>query len=146
MKTLVKNPVTKIVAQAGVYATTFLPLSALASNPTSGPACSDPKTASIEDAAQCAQATNSQPSTLFGNGGIFQTISNVLIFLVGAVSVIMLIWGGFQYVISSGDSKRVESAKNTILYAIVGIVVAILAYAIVGFVTGSLTPTTTPTS
>lgn len=142
MKTLVENPVTKIVAQAGIYATTFLPLGAIASNP----ACGDPKSASISDAAQCSQATNSQPSTLFGNGGIFQTISNVLIFLVGAVSVIMLIWGGFQYVISSGDSKRVESAKNTILYAIVGIVIAILAYAIVGFVTGSLTPgaATTP--
>jgi hypothetical protein len=55
------------------------------------------------------------------------------------VSVIMLIWGGLQYVISAGDSKRVESAKSTILYAIIGIVVAILAYAVVGFVTSSLT-------
>jgi hypothetical protein len=70
----------------------------------------------------------------------------VLIFLVGAIAVIMLILGGLQYVISNGDAKRVESAKNTILYAIIGIVIAILAYAIVGFVTGQLAPggTSTP--
>ena len=65
---------------------------------------------------------------------IFQTITNTLLYIVGAVSVIMLIVGGLQYVLSSGDSKRVESAKNTILFAIVGIVVAIVAYAIVQFV------------
>ncbi len=77
---------------------------------------------------------NSTPSSLFGDGGVFPKIANLLIFLVGALAVIMLIWGGLQYVISAGDSKRVESAKNTILYSIIGIVVAILAYAIVNFV------------
>lgn len=66
--------------------------------------------------------------------GIFETITNVLLFLVGAVSVIMLIIGGFKYVVSGGDSSKTESAKNTILYAIVGIVVAVLAYAAVDFV------------
>lgn len=69
----------------------------------------------------------------------FRTISNILIFLVGAVSVLALIYGGFLYVTSTGEAKRVESAKSTILYAIVGIVVAIMAYAIVFFVTNSLT-------
>ncbi len=84
------------------------------------------------------------PADLFANGGVFQVIANVLIGLVGAVAVLMLIFGGLQYVTSNGDSKRVEGAKNTILYAIIGIVVALLSYAIVSFVTGSLT--TTPTS
>lgn len=68
----------------------------------------------------------------------FKTISNIIIFLVGAVSVIVIIYGGFLYVTSTGDAKRVESAKSTILYAVVGIVVAILAYALVNFVTTSL--------
>ena len=49
----------------------------------------------------------------------------------------MLIIGGIRYVVSGGDSGAVTSAKNTILYAIVGIVVAILAYALVNFVVGS---------
>jgi ABC-type Na+ efflux pump permease subunit len=52
----------------------------------------------------------------------------------------MLIYGGIRYTISGGDAKNVTAAKNTILYAIVGIVVAILAFAIVNFVITSLTP------
>jgi len=65
---------------------------------------------------------------------IFKTITNVLLFLIGAISVIMLIIGGIRYTISNGDSGAVTSAKNTILYAIIGLVVAILAYALVNFV------------
>lgn len=75
---------------------------------------------------------------LFGDGGIFQTVADVLLFLVGAVSVIMLIIGGIRYVISAGDQQAVTNAKNTILYAIVGIVVAFLAFAAVRFVVGRL--------
>ena len=68
---------------------------------------------------------------------IFQTITNVLLFVIGAVSVIMLIIGGIRYTISQGDSTAVTSAKNTILYAVIGIIVALLAFAIVNFVIGS---------
>jgi hypothetical protein len=75
-----------------------------------------------------------QVTDLFGTTGTFRTITNVLLFLIGAISVIMLIVGGLRYVISGGDSTAVTNAKNTILYAIVGIVVAILAYAVVTFV------------
>lgn len=78
------------------------------------------------------------PTTLFGTGGIFTTIVNILLYIIGAISVIMLIFGGIRYVVSGGDSAAVTSAKNTILYAIVGIVVAILAYAIVNFVINGL--------
>jgi len=80
-------------------------------------------------------ATESQPETLFGNGGIFTKVINFLLFFVGVVSVIMIIYGGIQYTTSAGDSGKVTSAKNTILYAIVGLIVSILAYAIVNFVT-----------
>jgi hypothetical protein len=61
-------------------------------------------------------------------------IVNTLLFLVGAVSVLSIIIGGILYVTSSGDSGNVTKAKNTILYAIVGLVVAFLAYAIVNWV------------
>jgi hypothetical protein len=80
-----------------------------------------------------------QQENLFGEGGLFQTITNVLLFVIGAVSVIMLIIGGIRYVLSGGDSSAVTSAKNTILYAVIGIVVAILAYAMVNFVITSFT-------
>lgn len=80
------------------------------------------------------------PTDLFnsisGNGGVFSKIINTMLFLVGVLSVMMLIWGGLRYVLSRGDSKAVEAAKNTILYAIVGLIVAIMAYAIVRFVVG----------
>ncbi|MDO4902589.1 MAG: pilin [bacterium] len=79
-------------------------------------------------------ATDNTRKDLFGDGGIFTTIINVMLFIIGALSVIMLIYGGIRYTISRGDSGEVNNAKNTILYAIVGLIVSILAYAIVNFV------------
>ena len=75
-----------------------------------------------------------QPTTLFGIGGTFQTVTNVLLYIIGAIAVIMLVIGGLRYVISGGNTEQVNAAKNTILYAIVGIIIAILAYAIIQFV------------
>lgn len=66
------------------------------------------------------------------------TIINVLLGLIGVVAVIMLIYGGFRYVLSAGNEKATSAAKDTILFAIIGIVVAVLAFAIVNFVIGSL--------
>lgn len=81
-------------------------------------------------------------TVLFGEGNsIFRTITNILLFLVGAISVIMLVIGGIRYVVSGGDQQAVTNAKNTILYAIVGIVVAFLAFAAVNFVTEQLDTT-----
>ena len=80
-----------------------------------------------------------QPATLFEDGGIFTTIINILLFIIGVIAVIMLIIGGIRYVVSGGDQAAVTAAKNTILYAIIGIIVAILAYAIVNFVITGLT-------
>ena len=62
---------------------------------------------------------------------------NAFLFIIGAVSVIMIIYGGFKYVTSAGESSAVASAKNTILYAVVGLVIAILAYTIASFVVGT---------
>ena len=64
------------------------------------------------------------------------TITNTLLWVVGVASVIMLIVGGLRYVLSGGDPKNTQAAKDTILYAVVGIVVALLAYAIANFVLG----------
>jgi TRAP-type C4-dicarboxylate transport system permease small subunit len=65
---------------------------------------------------------------------IITNVINILLFLVGTTAVIMLIIGGFRYVTSNGDSSAITSAKNTILYSIVGIIVALAAFAIVNFV------------
>lgn len=99
--------------------------------------CSDVTTGGIGSGASCAQPTGAAQN-LFGDGSIFNTITNILLFLIGAVSVIMLIIGGVRYVVSGGDQGAVTSAKNTILYAIIGIVIAFLAFAAVRFVTDQL--------
>jgi hypothetical protein len=70
--------------------------------------------------------------------GFLSAIANMLIFVVGAAAVIMIIFGGLKYAVSMGHPKRVESARNTILYAIVGLVVAACSYAVVNFVLGTL--------
>lgn len=93
-------------------------------------------TGGLAGGAGCAQGSGQQ-SDLFGSNGVFKTITNVLLFVIGAISVIMLIIGGIRYVVSGGDSGAVTSAKNTILYAVIGIIVAILAYALVNFVISS---------
>jgi cytochrome bd-type quinol oxidase subunit 2 len=63
-----------------------------------------------------------------------ETVINLLSVVVGVVAVIMIIIGGFKYITSSGDSNNVSNAKNTILYAIIGLVVVALAQVIVIFV------------
>lgn len=115
-----------------------LALSVSAVVPTAASAACTGISGGITGGADCAQGTG-QSDNLFTDGGIFQTVTNILLFLIGAISVIMLIIGGIRYVVSGGDQSAVTSAKNTILYAIVGIIVAFLAYAAVKFVTASIT-------
>jgi len=66
--------------------------------------------------------------------GLAKKIINIFSIVVGSVSVIMIIVGGFRYVISGGDSNGVSGAKNTIMYAIIGLVIVLFAQIIVKFV------------
>lgn len=65
---------------------------------------------------------------------LVQNVVNVLSVLVGIVATIMIMVGGFKYITSQGDSGNISGAKNTILYAIVGLVVVAFAQIIVRFV------------
>lgn len=67
---------------------------------------------------------------------IVKNVINVLLFVIGSVSVIMIIYGGVRYTTSAGSPEAVKAAKNTILYAVIGLVVAVLAFTIVNFVIG----------
>ena len=67
-----------------------------------------------------------------------EPIVSTLLFVVGVVAVVVIIIGGILYVTSTGDPGKTKRAKDTILYAVVGLVVAIMAYAIVAFVVGRL--------
>lgn len=62
---------------------------------------------------------------------------NVFLFVIGALSVIMIVHSGLKYTTSRGDPEQIKSAKNTLLYAVTGVIVALLAYSIVNFVVGA---------
>ena len=91
----------------------------------------------VEQGAEAARATG-MPAELIGDHGVFGRITNVILLIIGIVSVIMLIYGGLRYILSGGDSKKVTDAKNTILYSIIGLIISLLAYAIVNFVLTSV--------
>jgi hypothetical protein len=86
----------------------------------------------------CARGEGTPGELFDGPGSIFTTVVNVLLFLIGAISVIMLIYGGIRYTTSGGNSANVTAAKNTILYAIIGLIVAFLAFAVVNWVLGAV--------
>lgn len=69
---------------------------------------------------------------------ILTTVINLFSLVVGVVSVIMIIVGGLKYITSGGDSGNVTGAKNTILYAVIGLVVVALAQFVVRFVLGKV--------
>lgn len=71
---------------------------------------------------------------LFGPNSIWTNIINTLIYVTGSVSVLMIVIGGLRYATSGGDQGSINSAKNTILYAVVGLVLSLMGYAIVNFV------------
>ncbi|MBQ2672901.1 hypothetical protein IJG01_02950 [Candidatus Saccharibacteria bacterium] len=74
-------------------------------------------------------------SDLTGN---ITTILNAVIGVLGIVAVIVIILGGVQYMTSTGESGKVKKAKDTILYGIIGLVVCVLAFAIVNFVIANI--------
>lgn len=71
---------------------------------------------------------------------LINTIVDIFSLIVGVVSVIMIIYGGFRYITSGGDSNGVTAAKNTILYAVIGLIIVALAQVIVNFVLNQANP------
>lgn len=67
-------------------------------------------------------------------GTIAKEVVNVFTIIVGAASVFMIIYGGFRYITSGGSSDKVGNAKNTLIYAIVGLIIVGLAQIVVHFV------------
>lgn len=80
------------------------------------------------------QVCKDRGSKLFGPGSAWTNIVNTMIFVVGAAATIMIVVGGLRYTLSNGDQGSIKSAKDTILYAVIGVIIAVSAYAIVNFV------------
>jgi len=97
------------------------------------------------NAAACAPGSSAKDCILDGSSvktgtgnksitELIKTVTDILLFVLGAIAVIVIVIGGIRYAVSGGDSSAVTGAKNSILYAVIGLVVALLAYAIVHFV------------
>jgi cytochrome bd-type quinol oxidase subunit 2 len=75
---------------------------------------------------------------LFGNDGIITKVGNLFAVVTGVISVFMMVIAGMKYILSAGDSSKTASAKNTIMYAAIGLGVAASAAAIVRFILNRL--------
>ena len=109
------------------------------------PVCKDQTAASpggvpsvCKDAEAARTGPNSGSNPLVGQGGLITTYIHILALVIGIGSVIVIMLAGLRFITSSGDPQALATARNTILYAIVGLVVAALAQAVVTFVLGRL--------
>lgn len=85
----------------------------------------------------CEDANKSQSksnNSLYGKNGILTKIAKLISIIIGLAAVIVMIMAGIQYMTSTGDPAKVNNAKNTIVYAIIGLVLAVFAQIIIRFV------------
>lgn len=90
-----------------------------------------------KDSAVCTEQAKGQTAksnSIYGPNGVLGKATNVVTFVVAVASVIIITVAGVKYVLSSGDSSKITQARDTIIYALVGLIVAILARQIIFFV------------
>ena len=78
-----------------------------------------------------ATTTDMQNKSIAGEGGLISILINFLLWAVGILSVVLIIFSGFRYITSAGDAAKTKSAQTALTYSIVGLIVAILAWVIV---------------
>jgi hypothetical protein len=123
-----KTNLTKIIIPAIISIfgfTTLLPYSSVFAVDD---VCNTDASKSVKEAAGC-----------YGGGDLQQLITNILnaiIAICGLVAVVFIIIGGVNYMTSFGDSNKLKSARNAIIYATIGLLICALAFAIVNWVIG----------
>jgi TRAP-type C4-dicarboxylate transport system permease small subunit len=130
-----KTYVAVILMATASLAPAMVPVAVYAqtTNSTQAPLCSGTELdASAIDGGGTPCATNGATSDKLT--ALIKLVINIISVVVGVVAVIMIVFGGLKYITSGGESSNVSSAKNTILYAIIGLVVVALAQFIVRFV------------
>ena len=125
----------------GLFASVALPTGVYAAAPPPTPAatsdidanlCSGADTLTFNETTNTTCVVQGDPTNTFND--VLATTINIISVIVGVIAVIMIIFGGFRYVTSGGDGTKVTSAKNTILYGLIGLVIVALAQIIVRFV------------
>ena len=111
-------------------AVVLIPMTVLADTPNDVVDCTGAGSAS----AFCVEKSKSAQNPIFGPRGVLTRGAIILTFLAGTISVFMMVWGGLKFTMSSGEPQKITTAKNTILFASIGIVITISATVIIQFV------------
>ena len=121
---------------AGVLLLAVLPLAT--SQPAFADCISDPTSAGCPCALNSSSAACQDLSKQDGLSNILKNATNIVLFIAGALAVIMIIYGSIRFMTAHGDEKQVESARLIVTYSVIGLIIAILAYALVNFVLSNL--------
>jgi hypothetical protein len=127
----IKNYAVALALVASFAAPALVPVAASADTNTSNKLCQGANLALGNGADNTTCSTDASNNSL---GNIATRVVNLLSLVVGVIAVIMIIIGGLRYIISGGESSNVSGAKNTLIYAIVGLIIVALAQFIVHFV------------
>ncbi|MBR2726083.1 hypothetical protein IKE87_02345 [Candidatus Saccharibacteria bacterium] len=120
----------KTIAKSLIIAFALIGIS-LPTSPVFANVCDSSLPADVREANGC----NSSKDNL---SPAIQGIINGVIGILSIIAVVFIVVGGVQYMTSGGDSGKVKTAKNTILYALIGLVICVLAFAIVNWLIGVL--------
>lgn len=135
-----KNMIAVIATLAAFSVPAVVPALAHAQTTTESPQISSGLCAGTNlDATQSTSCNVDSATANNEINNIIKLVINIFSLVVGVVSVIMIIVGGLKYITSGGESGNISSAKNTIIYAIIGLVIVALAQFIVHFVLGKIT-------
>lgn len=122
-----------IAALAAISASLFAVVPAYAQAGGSGDILPGCKNGQSSGSAICASHNNTAGDPLTGSGGILTKATQLIALMGGIASVIMIIVGGFRYVLSNGDASAAASARRTIIYAAIGLVIIASAGSIIAF-------------
>ena len=121
---------------AGVLLLAVLPL--VTSQPVFADCISDPTSAGCPCALNSSSAACQDLSKPDGLSNTLKNATNIVLFIAGALAVIMIIYGSIRFMTAHGNEKQVESARLIVTYSVIGLIIAILAYALVNFVLSNL--------
>lgn len=111
------------------------PAPALAYEPFGKVDCSN-RQGSGNESAVCENKSKGDP--ISGSGGILLRISRVIAILAGAAAVIIIVLAGFYFITANGDAGKIASARNAVIYALLGLLIILVARALIVFVVGRL--------
>jgi len=129
-----KRIITAILLMSLTLPATNLTALAASVNPFSGVNCTDASSSALCQQVN-SQSSQKQPTNvIYGSGGIINVATNLIALIAGMAAIIIIIIGGIKYTTSGGNAEKIQAAKKTITYAVIGLVIIVIAKLIVSYV------------